>query len=96
MSCKNFGSLVDVAVGGGPGDAVIAAEFGDVVLAAEPAQHHDRLPEGAQGSAVFGGAAQSAFIVQEAGDVLNECAGDVERGTMSNHVEPSGGWDFLW
>jgi hypothetical protein len=23
-------------------------------------------------------------------DVLNECTGDVERGTMSNHVEPSG------
>nr|WP_245765736.1 hypothetical protein [Nonomuraea jiangxiensis] len=96
LICENLDSLVDVAVGGGPGDAVIAAKLGDVVPAAEPAQHHDRLPEGAQDPAVFRRAAPSAFFMQEAGDVLNECAGDVERGTMSNHVEPSGGWDFLW
>ncbi len=61
-----------------------------LVLAAEPAHHHDRLPERAQGSAAFRGATQSAFFVQEPRDVLNECVGDVERGTMSNHVEPFG------
>ncbi|MER6946522.1 hypothetical protein ABT294_21060 [Nonomuraea sp. NPDC000554] len=63
LSCENLDSFVDVAVGGGAGDAVIAAELGDVVLAAEPAHRHDRLPEGAQGPAVFRRAAQSAFFM---------------------------------
>jgi hypothetical protein len=62
----------------------------DVVLAAEPAQHHDCLPERAQRPAAAWGATQSAFLVQESRNVLNECAGDIERGTISNHVEPSG------
>jgi hypothetical protein len=96
LSCENLDTLVDVAVGGGPGDAVVAAEFGHVALTAEPAHHHDRLPERAQDPAAVRGATQSAFFLQQAGDVLNECAGDVERGTMSNHVEPFGGWEFLW
>jgi hypothetical protein len=36
------------------------------------------------------GVLRLALFLQEPGDVVNECAGDVERGTMSNHVEPSG------
>ncbi|MEV6985712.1 hypothetical protein AB0M95_31255 [Sphaerisporangium sp. NPDC051017] len=75
---------------------MITAEFGDVVLTAEPAQHHDRLPERGQGPIVFRGAAQSAFFLQESGEVLNERAGEIERSTMSNHVEPSGRSGFLW
>lgn len=90
LSCENLDVFVDVAVGGGAGDAVAAVELADVALAVEPAQHHDRLPERGQGPAAGGGGAQAAFVVQEPGEVVNECTGDVERGTTSNHVEPSG------
>ena len=38
LSCQDVDPLGDVAVGRGAGDAVVAAEFRDVVLALEPAQ----------------------------------------------------------
>lgn len=75
---------------------MIAAEPADVVLAAEPAQHHDCLPERGQGPAAGGRAAPPALCPQQLGNVLNQCAGDVERGTMSNHVELSGRLSVLW
>ncbi|MGW4412930.1 hypothetical protein ACWEJ6_53815 [Nonomuraea sp. NPDC004702] len=42
---ENRDAFGDVAVGGHAGDTVIAAEFGDVVLAWEPALGQYRLPE---------------------------------------------------
>ncbi len=96
LSCEDVDPFGGVAVGRGAGDAVIAAELGDVAFAPEPPQHQDRLPERGQGAAPFGGAEPAALVVQQSGNVVNERAGDVERGTMSNHVEPSGRRDFLW
>jgi hypothetical protein len=36
LSCEDVDSFVEVAIGGGPGDAVIVAKLGDVALATKP------------------------------------------------------------
>lgn len=74
-------------------DAVIAAGLGDVLLAVEPARQHDFLPEETQDPTVSRRAAR--VLHAGAGYLLNECEGNVERGVISDHVEPSGSGDTL-
>ncbi len=57
----------EVAVTGGPGDAVVAGQRGDVAPVAEPAQSQYGLVEAGQGPAVTAGAALAAFGGQQPG-----------------------------
>jgi xanthine/CO dehydrogenase XdhC/CoxF family maturation factor len=82
--------LIDVAVAGSAGDAVIAGQGGNVGVVAEPAQAQHRLTKAGQRPAVLAGTASTAFGVQQPAEVLGQFAGLVEHGTISNHGEPSG------
>ncbi|MEV6157808.1 hypothetical protein AB0L53_46465 [Nonomuraea sp. NPDC052129] len=64
LSCEDVDLLGDVAVGRGAGDAVIAAELGDVALAPEPAQDQHRLPERGQSAAALGSTHPPSFVLQ--------------------------------
>jgi hypothetical protein len=81
--------LVDVAVGGRSGDAVIPPESGRVGAVAEPSQRQGGLPEAGQRPAALGGGSPAAFGSQQPGDMAYEFPGDIERGTIGDHVELS-------
>ena len=74
---ENLGALVDVAVRGGAGDAVVVAELLDPGAVAEPAQDQDRLLTSGQGPAAGRGAPQAAFGDQQAGDEAKQLRGHV-------------------
>lgn len=80
--------LVEIAVAGGPGDAVVTGQRGDVAVLAEPPQREHRLVEAGQRPAVLTGAAFAALGAQQPAEVLGEFAGDVEHGTIGNQGEP--------
>ena len=82
--------LVDVPVGGRAGDAVIAAQGLDPGPVAEPAQRHDRLRTGRQPPAARRRGPQSPLGGQQPGQVANQPLGDVENGTIGDHVESFG------
>ena len=83
--------LVQVAVGGGPRDAVAAGQRIRSGAVAEPAQSQDGLPEAGQRPAAPRGAAPPALGMQQLRGELDQFPWDVKRGTMDDHVEPSGG-----
>jgi hypothetical protein len=57
---------------------------------AEPAQAQHSLPEAGQRPAPARGAAPPPFLGQQRRDELHQFSGDVKRGTIGDHVEPSG------
>ena len=87
--------LVQVAVGGGPGDAVVAGQRIGGGAVAEPAQPQHRLPEAGQRPAAPRGAAAAPLGQQQLRGELRQFPGDVKRGTIGDHVEPSGRSDLV-
>ena len=85
---EHVDDLVEIAVPGGPGDAVVTGQRGDVAAVAEPPQREHCLVEAGQRPAVAASAPGAAFGVQQAPDVLGKCSRHVEHGTMSNQGEP--------
>lgn len=87
---QDVDDLVDVAVGGGAGDAVVAAEGGPVGAVAKPVQSHHRLRKAGQRPRTRAGAQSPAFGRQQLGEMVNQFLGNVERGTIGDHVGLSG------
>ena len=81
--------LVQVAVSGGPRDAVITGQRVRGGAVAEPAHAQHRLPKAGQRPAPARGAAPPALLGQQLRDELHQFPGDVKRGTIGDHVEPS-------
>src|SRR5215468_3648810 len=93
--CQHGDDLVDVAVGGSPGDAVVAGQCVGGGAVAEPPQRHHGLPKTGQCPAAAWGAAAAALSGQQLRGELHQFPGNVERGTIGDHVEPSVEGD-LW
>lgn len=85
---EHRGGLVDVAVGGGAADAVVGGQVGRAGAVAVVPQNQDGLLVAGQGAASLGGAAPAALCGQELGDEENGFPGDVQGGTIGDHVEP--------
>ncbi|MEU4833487.1 hypothetical protein [Streptosporangium sp. NPDC023615] len=96
MDREDLGAFVNVAVGGGAREKRWS----------RPSSQTSRSPRdrrstmttwrnGVRARFPAGGGAQAAFVVQESGEVVNERETDVERGTTSDHVKPSGRSGFL-
>ena len=86
---EHVDDLVAVAVGGGPGDAVITGQCVRRGSVAEPAQAQHRLPKAGQRPAALRCAAAAPLGRQEPRHELHQFPVDVERGTIGDHVEPS-------
>src|SRR5207245_4004969 len=82
--------LVQVPVGGGPRDAVIAGQRLRGGAVAEPAHPQDRLPEAGQRPAALRGAAAAPLGPQQFRGELHQFPGDVEQGGPRGEV-PAGG-----
>ena len=67
--------LIDIAIGGGPGDAVVTGQRIGGGAVAEPAQPQHRLAKTAQRPAPFRGAAAVAFGEQQLRDELGQFLG---------------------
>ena len=81
--------LVQVAVGGGPRDAMVAGESIGGGAIAEPPHSQHGLPEAGQRPAAARGAAAVALGQQQLRNELGQFPGDVKRATIGDHVEPS-------
>src|SRR6266571_551826 len=92
---EDLGDLVQIPVGGGPGDAVIPGQSTGAGAVAEPAQRQHRLPVAGQRPAAPRCAAVAALGGQQLRGELHQFPGDVKRGTIADHVEPSAE-DDLW
>jgi Prokaryotic E2 family E len=95
LAGEDLDDLVQVPVGGGPRDAVIAGQGVRAGAVAEPAQHQHGLPEAGQRPAPRGCAAAAPLSGQQIRGELHQFPGDVERGTIGDHVEPSGEEDLV-
>ena len=95
LLCQHRDDLVQVAVGGGPRDAVVTGQRVRGGAIAEPAHTQHRLPKAGQRPAPARGAALPALLGQQLRDELHQFPGDVKRGTIGDHVEPSVEGD-LW
>ncbi len=95
LVCEHRDDLVQVPVGGGPRDAVIAGERVRGGAIAEPPQPQHRLPKAGQHPASARGAAPLALGEQQLRNEPGQFPGDVKRGTIGDHAEPSVEGD-LW
>ena len=93
---EHLDDLVQVPVGGGPGDAVITGQRARAGAVAEPAQRQHRLPKAGQRPAARRCAAAPPLSGQQLRGELHQFPGDVKRGTMPDHVEPSGQKMIFW
>jgi hypothetical protein len=93
--CEDVDDLVPVPVGGGPGDAVITGQGVGAGAVAEPPQAQHRLPEAGQRPAALRCATAAPLGGQQPGDELRQFPGDVNGGTIDDHVEPSGRSDLV-
>jgi hypothetical protein len=84
---KHRDDLVQVPVGSGPRDAMVAGQrvWGGPV--AEPAQPQHRLPKAGQRPAAARSAAAAPLGEQELRNWLHQFPGNIERGTIGDHVE---------
>lgn len=78
----------EVAVTGGPGDAVVAGQCGDVAPVAEPAQSQYGLVEEVRALLSRRVRRSRRSAASSWADVLGEFAGCVEDGAMGNQGEP--------
>jgi hypothetical protein len=92
---EHVDDLVPVAVSRGAGYAVVVGQRVRRGAVAEPAHAQHRLAEAAQGPAAARGAAPPPVGCQQPGDELHRFPGDVEPGTIADHVEPSGEGDLV-
>ncbi len=91
LVCQHRDDLVEVAVGGDPGDAMIAGQCIGTGAVAEPPQAQYRLPKAGQRPAATRCAAPTALREQQLREELRQFPGHVERGIIGDHVEPSRG-----
>src|SRR5215467_7136872 len=87
--------FVHIPVGGGPRDAVITGQPAGSDAAAEPAQAQHRLPKAGQRPAAARGATLPPLGGQQRRGEMHQFSGDVKRGTIGDHVEPSGEEDLV-
>lgn len=83
-------NLVQIAVGGGPGDAVITGQCVRGGAVAEPPQAQHPLPKAGQRPAVAGCTAAPPLGPQQLRNEQHQFPRAVKRGTIADHVEPSG------
>src|SRR3954449_11653668 len=88
---QHRGDLIAVAVTRRPGDAEPGRERGHLLVLAEPDQPEQCLLPAAQRPGVAAGATTAAFAAQQAGEFVDQFAGDVEHGTIGDHVGSLGG-----
>ena len=81
--------LVHIPVAGGPRDAVIPGQRLGGGVVAEPAHTQHGLPKAGQRPAAARGAAPPALGEQQLRNEPDQFPGDVKRGTIGDHVEPS-------
>jgi hypothetical protein len=86
---EHVDALVEVPVGGGDADPGVTGKQSHRGVGAEPAQHQDGLPVAAQDPAALAGADPAAVSGQPPRQLLDGTDGNVERGTMGNHVGSS-------
>jgi hypothetical protein len=75
---------------------VVAAEGLDPGAVAEPAQREKCLVTARELPAAGWGAAVAALGGEQPGQVAKQFRGDVEHGTIGDHVESSVAKKFLW
>jgi hypothetical protein len=84
---QDLDGLRDVAVGGGAGDAVVAASASTRGAVPELAQRQHRLVPAGQLPAPCLRGVPAALGRQQPGQVAKQFRGDVEHGTIGDHVE---------
>jgi hypothetical protein len=89
LLCQDDDDFIEVAVGGGPRDAVVTGQRISGGAVAEPPQPQHRLPEAGQRPAAARGAAPLALRGQQLREEPHHFPGHVKRGTISDHVKPS-------
>jgi len=87
--------FVHIPVGGGPRDAVVTGRRVRGGAVAEPAHPQHSLPKAGQRPAAARGAAPPPLGEQQRRDELHQFPGDVKRGTIGDHVEPSSEGDLV-
>ena len=87
--------LVHIPVGGGPGDAVVTGQRPGAGAVAEPPHAQHGLPKAGQRPAAARGAAAATLGQQQFRGELHQFPGDVKRGTIGDHVEPSAEVDLV-
>jgi hypothetical protein len=93
---QHLDDLIQVAVGGGLGQAEPGAQPRDAHLVPEPGQPEQRLPVAAQPAGVFPGPDLAAAGSQQPGNEHDQGNRNIESGTIGDHAEPfRGGW-VLW
>jgi hypothetical protein len=86
-------ALVQVAVGGRRGDAVVPGELDEPGAVDEPAQHQHGRPEDAQGTCALAGAEPPTMVAQQHREMLGGLPADIEDSGVGNtgrHVKPLG------
>jgi hypothetical protein len=95
LLCEDGDHLVHIPVGGGPGDAVVTGQRPGAGAVAEPPHTQHGLPKAGQRPAAARGAAAVTLGQQQFGGELHQFPGDVKRGTIGDHVEPSAEVDLV-
>jgi hypothetical protein len=95
LFCQHGDDLIEVAAGGSPGDAVVAGQRAGVVRPRNHPRTQHSLPKAGQRPAPARGTAPPALGGQQPCHELGQFPGDVKRGTIGDHVEPSVEGD-LW
>src|SRR5690242_6395937 len=95
LLCQDLDDLIHIPVAGGPGDAVVTGQRARAGAVAEPAQRQHGLPKAGQRPAAARGAAAVTLGQQQFGGELHQFPGDVKRGTIGDHVEPSAEVDLV-
>jgi hypothetical protein len=95
LAGEDLDDLVQVPAGGGPGDAVITGQCVQGGAVAEPPQAQHRFPEAGQRPAAPRCATAAPLGPQQLRSEQHQFPGDVKRGTIADHVEPSGEEDLV-
>jgi hypothetical protein len=88
LGLQHVDGLVEIAVGGGLGDAQAAADQRDVAALTEPHQREQGLLAAAQRPGAGAGTPGAAFVGEQPGQEGHQLAGHVEHGRIGDHVEP--------
>jgi hypothetical protein len=96
LVCQHADDLFEVTVSGGTGDAMVAGQRVSASAVAEPPQPQHGLPEAGQRPAAARGAAPPPLREQQHRKVLRQFPGNVERGTVADHVDPFWQKKILW
>jgi hypothetical protein len=95
LSGQHGDDLAEVAVGAGPRYPVVTGQRIRAGAVAEPPQPQHRLPKAGQRPAAAGCAASAALRQQQLRNEPGQFPRHVKRGTIADHVEPSGEEDLV-